>query len=679
MQPPPRILGRRRAGAAKGWARIGRRLRRSFASFLGRHRFSRKTAGMLSTRPRAAWVRAALAFSLSASLLASLAACHGAGSYGYSAQYAPASGEEEAVKGGREYDPVMYQREPEEWRGRRPSLFGVVTGRAPGPGGSGLPHAQRAPPRAAQPLLERQRRGHLPRHRERSRLRRGPRDRRRSAPTTTSGEHSVGGGSLVRVVGTVRRGRRPGRRRADHARHLTTATGHATSSSRRPPPTRCGSSAHGSRRSLEPCSRGPPTGARSSSPRWRRRTRTRSSARCAARRSGAPAPRHRAGDDFWSWRGRDVPRCALALDPESIAHRQPRRVSRALRAAGVRTVGEFHYVQHQPDGTPYAERTLLARRGRRGRARAEGLRDRAPPRRLPPRRPGPGRRAGQRRFCDPDVDAVLRDVDALRAKYKDDPDVRRRHRAALGSRRPAGVAPRRSREYAARHGLPFHMHVAEQPREIDECLAETGKRPVELLADLGVALGALRRRPRDPPPPARGALLGAGARLRVHLRHDRARSRRRPARSRRPPRGGRPPLHRHRQPRHHRSDRRAPRARDPRAPPHAVARHLPARAAHPRRAALARRLARGALACGFADAGGHGSDRARHPALDLVEDELLLDAVVFSGSSSWVRGGRARSTRAPTGAAPEDPHLTYACQLVTAFAADLASRACGMS
>jgi cytosine/adenosine deaminase-related metal-dependent hydrolase len=33
---------------------------------------------------------------------------------------------------------------------------------------------------------------------------------------------------------------------------------------------------------------------------------------------------------------------------------------------------------------------------------------------------------------------------------------------------------------------PFHMHVAEQPKEIEACVAETAKRPVELLADLGV-------------------------------------------------------------------------------------------------------------------------------------------------------------------------------------------------
>ena len=41
-------------------------------------------------------------------------------------------------------------------------------------------------------------------------------------------------------------------------------------------------------------------------------------------------------------------------------------------------------------------------------------------------------------------------------------------------------------EYAARHDLPLHMHVAEQPAEISACLAETGRTPVELLAGHGV-------------------------------------------------------------------------------------------------------------------------------------------------------------------------------------------------
>jgi formimidoylglutamate deiminase len=39
--------------------------------------------------------------------------------------------------------------------------------------------------------------------------------------------------------------------------------------------------------------------------------------------------------------------------------------------------------------------------------------------------------------------------------------------------------------YAAREGLPLHVHADEQPREIEECLAEHGARPIVLLAETG--------------------------------------------------------------------------------------------------------------------------------------------------------------------------------------------------
>jgi formimidoylglutamate deiminase len=39
--------------------------------------------------------------------------------------------------------------------------------------------------------------------------------------------------------------------------------------------------------------------------------------------------------------------------------------------------------------------------------------------------------------------------------------------------------------YASEHALPLHVHADEQPREIEECLAEHGVRPIELLADCG--------------------------------------------------------------------------------------------------------------------------------------------------------------------------------------------------
>ena len=39
--------------------------------------------------------------------------------------------------------------------------------------------------------------------------------------------------------------------------------------------------------------------------------------------------------------------------------------------------------------------------------------------------------------------------------------------------------------YAAAEKLPLHVHAGEQPREVEECLAEHGCRPIELLARVG--------------------------------------------------------------------------------------------------------------------------------------------------------------------------------------------------
>jgi formimidoylglutamate deiminase len=39
--------------------------------------------------------------------------------------------------------------------------------------------------------------------------------------------------------------------------------------------------------------------------------------------------------------------------------------------------------------------------------------------------------------------------------------------------------------YAERERLPLHVHADEQPREIEECVAEHGLRPIELLAGAG--------------------------------------------------------------------------------------------------------------------------------------------------------------------------------------------------
>lgn len=352
-------------------------------------------------------------------------------------------------------------------------------------------------------------------------------------------------------------------------------------------------------------------------------------------RGEAQRPGDAGQDDFWSWR---TAMYALAgsLTPESIfdislcAYRE-------LRAAGVRTVGEFHYVHHQADGTPYAERTALADAVIRA-ARAAGLRIALL--RVIYARAGAGRppEGPQRRFCDERLEAAIADVEALCARYAGQGDV------------VIGVAPHSVRAvppdwlpeigaYAARRGLPVHMHVAEQPAEIAACLAETGRRPVELCADRGllserfVAVHATHLAPHEPallgqagafaclcPTTERDlgdglpdvtALRAAGVRLCTgvdsHVSSDPFEDLRGVELGERLRTGRRVTL----------------RGGEGRTPAEELWR-------------MGSQL--GAEACGFADPGGAiAIDRAA-PQLALVREERLLDAIVFSGGPGMVVG-----------------------------------------
>ncbi len=97
-------------------------------------------------------------------------------------------------------------------------------------------------------------------------------------------------------------------------------------------------------------------------------------------------------------------------------------------------------------------------------------------------RAGFGRPAepGQRRFCDPDVATFLERAEALGSRRGRAQRARRAGRLAGGDRR-----------VDESRGAVRHVHAAEQPRELEECQAEHGCSPIELLARTGF-LGRLR-------------------------------------------------------------------------------------------------------------------------------------------------------------------------------------------
>jgi cytosine/adenosine deaminase-related metal-dependent hydrolase len=97
----------------------------------------------------------------------------------------------------------------------------------------------------------------------------------------------------------------------------------------------------------------------------------------------------KAGDDFWSWR-EAMYSLAGELDPASLEEAS-RAAYDEMAAAGYGAVGEFHYVHHRPDGTPYDDPNAMAK------AAARAARAAAAPllRPRPGGLPRPRRRAAQ--------------------------------------------------------------------------------------------------------------------------------------------------------------------------------------------------------------------------------------------------------------------------------------------
>jgi hypothetical protein len=62
--------------------------------------------------------------------------CGSAGQYGHSKTYSPLGEEENAAEGSKDYDPVMVKRSPEKWKGKSVSAFGIVVNRSSGPAGA---------------------------------------------------------------------------------------------------------------------------------------------------------------------------------------------------------------------------------------------------------------------------------------------------------------------------------------------------------------------------------------------------------------------------------------------------------------------------------------------------------------------------------------------------------------
>ena len=176
---------------------------------------------------------------------------------------------------------------------------------------------------------------------------------------------------------------------------------------------------------------------------------------------------HAGTGSFWTWR-EQMYELAGSLDPDTCF-----ALSRAafgeMALAGITCVGEFHYLHHAPDGTPYDDPNAMGRAVLAA-AQAAGLRitllDAC------------YLHGGIARFRDADAGAWAERVDAIGER----PSAR--IGAAIHSVR--AVDPDAARILAGWAGeRPLHAHVSEQPKENEECVATHGRTPSALLSDAG--------------------------------------------------------------------------------------------------------------------------------------------------------------------------------------------------
>ncbi|MGZ4436847.1 MAG: formimidoylglutamate deiminase [Nocardioidaceae bacterium] len=190
---------------------------------------------------------------------------------------------------------------------------------------------------------------------------------------------------------------------------------------------------------------------------------------------------------FWTWR-EQMYAVAGRLDPDSY-HRLARAVFREMVATGITSVGEFHYLHHGPDGTPYDDRNAM---GHALVAAAEDARIRLSLLDACYLTAGMFRepQGVQVRFSDGDVDAWAERVEALHAAVGAHPEGSVVVGAAVHSVRavPAGDIPVVA-GWAERHHAPLHVHLSEQVAENDASRQAYGRTPTRVLADAG-ALGS---------------------------------------------------------------------------------------------------------------------------------------------------------------------------------------------
>ncbi|HYD44737.1 MAG TPA: formimidoylglutamate deiminase, partial [Phenylobacterium sp.] len=191
--------------------------------------------------------------------------------------------------------------------------------------------------------------------------------------------------------------------------------------------------------------------------------------------AGLTETRGPAADNFWTWR-EWMYRFLDRLRPQDVRAIAAQAYVEMLQS-GFTRVGEFHYLHHQADGSAYDDIGEMAA-AVAGAAAETGIGlTLLPVFYAHSGFGGAAPAAGQRRFiCD--LDGFARLLEACERLAGRSPHGR------------VGVAPHSLRavtpdELAAvarlAGGRPLHIHAAEQVKEVEDCLAWSGARPVEWL------------------------------------------------------------------------------------------------------------------------------------------------------------------------------------------------------
>jgi formimidoylglutamate deiminase len=183
-------------------------------------------------------------------------------------------------------------------------------------------------------------------------------------------------------------------------------------------------------------------------------------------------------DDFWTWR-EAMYQCALAVNPDQVEAIAAILYAEMLRV-GYTHVAEFHYLHHDKDGKPYAH---LAEMGERmvAAAKSAGIKITLIPVFYQKGGFGLDPQSRQRRFISNKVENYFNLFEASKSVVKTYKNASLAF--SVHSLRAVDLNDIKTTFQQGPKDLPFHLHVSEQKKEVSDCLAFCGKRPMQWLFD----------------------------------------------------------------------------------------------------------------------------------------------------------------------------------------------------